>query len=135
MGSFADIDKDGDGVITYQEVKARAAEVFGREVADLVVESVMDVADLSGDGTISPIEMIVAQFVATDMLDHVATHEELCAMSDVASEVLGKRASNVDVKRVVNELHKVLDEDGSGNITREEAAKVLGEVKRHSLLI
>lgn len=94
----------------------------------------MGVADLDGNGTISPLEMMVVQFVATDILDHVATHEELVAMSYVVSEVLGKRPSHVDVKKVVKELHTVLDTDGSGNITREEAVRVLGEVKRRSLL-
>lgn len=135
MGSFGDIDTDDDGVITYLEVKARAAQVFGDCIADIVVESVMDVADLTGDGTISPIEMMVARFVATDMLDHVATHEELSTMSLVASEVLGKRPSHDDVNRVVHDLKNVLDSDGTGNITRDEAMRVLGEVKRRSLLI
>lgn len=65
----------------------------------------MGVADLDGNGTISPLEMMVVQFVATDILDHVATHEELVAMSYVVSEVLGKRPSHVDVKKVVKELH------------------------------
>jgi Ca2+-binding EF-hand superfamily protein len=135
MGSFADIDKDGDGIITRDEVKARAIEVFGVAVADLVVESVMGVADLNGNGTITPIEMMVVRFVATDILDHVATNEELCAMNAVAAQVLGKRPSHVDVKRVVSELHNILDEDGTGKITRDEAMRVLGEVRRRSLLI
>ena len=135
LGSFDDIDTDGDGVLTHEEVKSRAAEVFGQDIADLVMESVMSVADLSGDGTITPIEMMVARFVATDMLDHVATHEELQTMSLVAKEVLGNRASHDDLRRVVQELLKALDMDGTGNISREEAMKVLGTVKTQSLLV
>lgn len=135
MGSFADIDTDGDGVLTHEEVKDRAAQVFGDDIADLVMESVMSVADLSGDGTITPIEMMVARFVATDMMDHVATHDELQTMSLVASEVLGHRASHDDLKRVVQELLNALDMDGTGNISREEAMKVLGAVKEQSLLV
>jgi 2',3'-cyclic-nucleotide 2'-phosphodiesterase (5'-nucleotidase family)/Ca2+-binding EF-hand superfamily protein len=135
MGSFADIDRDGDGVLTHEEVKVRAAQVFGDDIADLVMESVMGVADLSRDGTITPIEMMVARFVATDMLDHVATHEELHTMSLVASEVLGKRASHEDLKRVVQELLNALDMDGTGTISREEAMKVLGAIKKQNLLV
>lgn len=37
MGSFADIDTSGDGVISREEVQKRAEEVFGDQIADLVV--------------------------------------------------------------------------------------------------
>jgi hypothetical protein len=129
MGSFANMSKDGDGIITRDEVKARAIGVSGVEVADLVVESVMGVADLNGNPTITPIETMVVRFVVTDILDHVATNEELCAMN------AGKRPSHVDVKRVVSQLHTILAEDGTGKITSDEAMSVLGEVRRINLLI
>jgi hypothetical protein len=48
---------------------------------------------------------------------------------------LGTRPSHDDVKRVVHDLKNVLDSDRTGNITRDEAMRVLGEVKRRSLLI
>ena len=61
--------------------------VIGEEVADLVVESIMNVADLHHTGTISPLDMMVVRFVATDMIDHVCTHQELGVMKTVVSEV------------------------------------------------
>jgi Ca2+-binding EF-hand superfamily protein len=135
MGSFETIDKDGDGILTRDEVRSRAMEIFGDDVADLVVDSVFGVADLNNTGVITPVDMAVVQFVASDMLDHIATGEELAAMRMVASEVLGKRPSHIDVRKVVGELKNVLDMDKDGKIRREEAMKAIGEVRRRSLLI
>ena len=129
------IDENGDGVLTREEVKTRAMEVFGTDIADLVVDSVFGVADLNQKGVITPVDMMVVQFVASDMLDHIATDDELCAMQKVASEVLGKRPSHIDVRNMVKNLKDVLDIDGSGNIDRQEAIKAIGEVKRRSLLV
>ena len=134
MGSFADIDTDGDAVLTREEVKARVVEVFGEEVADLAVDNIMSVADVLNTGTISPLEMMVVQFVATDMLDHVCTSEELGVMQKVALEVLGRRSSHADVKQVINDLRDILDISGDGKIHREDAMGVLGELKRRNLL-
>ena len=134
MGSFEQIDTDGDGILTRDEVKERAAVVFGEEVADLVVESIMNVADLHHTGTISPLDMMVVRFVATDMIGHVCTHQELGVMKTVVSEVMGYRPSHCEVKRVVTELRNVLDISGDGKIDRVEAMKAIGEVRKRSLL-
>jgi vacuolar-type H+-ATPase subunit E/Vma4 len=77
--------------------------------------------------------MMVVQFVASDMLDHIAKDEELGAMQKVASEVLGQRASHIDVRNMVKNLKDVLDIHGSGSIDRKEAMAMIGEVKRKSL--
>lgn len=135
LGSFDKIDANGDGVLTREEVKNRAIEVFGGEIADLVVDSVFSVADLNLTGVITPVDMMVVQFVASDMLDHIATNDELAAMQRVAAEVLDKRPSHIDVKKVVTELQNVLDIDRSGSIDRKEAMKAIGEVRRRSLLM
>ena len=47
-------------------------EIFGSNTADLVVDSVFGVADLNQKGVITPVDMMVMQFVASDMLDHIA---------------------------------------------------------------
>ena len=134
LGSFDTIDKDGDGVLTREEVRERSVSVFGEDVADLVVDNVFAVADLNAKGVITPLDMMVVQFVASDMLNHVADQEELSVMQKVASQVLGKRPSHFEVKTVVQNLKAVLDLDGDGKITRQEAMKVIGEVKRRSVL-
>jgi 2',3'-cyclic-nucleotide 2'-phosphodiesterase (5'-nucleotidase family) len=135
MGSFDTIDENGDGILTREEVKNRAMEVFGSDIADLVVDSVFGVADLNQKGVITPVDMMVMQFVASDMLDHIATDDELAAMQRVASEVLGKRPSHIEVKQMVKDLKDVIDIDGSGSIDRKEAIKAIGELKRRSLLM
>lgn len=59
LGSFSDIDKDGDGILSRRDIMTRAASVFGHEIADLVTESVLGVADLDGDDMLTPTDMMV----------------------------------------------------------------------------
>lgn len=63
LGSFQENDSDQDGALKRPEVKNRVTAIYGPEVADLVVDNIMAVADLNGDGTITPLEMMVVQFV------------------------------------------------------------------------
>jgi Ca2+-binding EF-hand superfamily protein len=135
LGSFEEIDRDGDGVLTRAEVKARAAHIYGTEVADLVVDNIMAVADMNGDGTITPLEMMIVQFVATDIIDHGCTKDELKAMNDVAAKVLGKDPSHEDVKIMVEKIRDAMDLTRDGKISREEVMKALGGLERAELLI
>ena len=54
---------------------------------------------------------------------------------NVASEVLGKRPSHIELKEMVKDLKDVLDIDGSGSIHQKAVIKVIGEVKRRSILM
>jgi hypothetical protein len=56
-------------------------------------------------------------------------------MPRVASKVLGKRPSHVEVKQMIKDWKDVLDIDGSGSIDQKEAIKAIGEVERRSLLM
>jgi hypothetical protein len=104
--------------------------VFGTAVADLVVDSVFSVADLEQKGFITPVDMAVVEFVASDMFDHIATDDELAAMQHVASKVLGgnSRPSCIEMRNLVKELKDVLDIDSSGTIDRREAIQAVGRV-------
>ena len=131
MGSFDDIDQNGDGLLSRDEVKQRAHEIFDDEVADMVVDNIMSVADIGNKGFISPLDMSIVQYVATDMLGHVNDKEELSVMSSVVSQVVGRRPSHADTRRVLQELTRIL---GKQKITGDKAMQVLGEVRRKSLL-
>jgi 2',3'-cyclic-nucleotide 2'-phosphodiesterase (5'-nucleotidase family) len=134
LGSFEEIDSDNDGVLSRAEVKARAAQIYGPQVADLVVDNIMSVADMNGDGFISPLEMMIVQFVATDIFDHVCTKDELKAMKDVAAKVLGKDPSHDDVKIMVEKIRDTMDTSKDGKISREEVMEALGGLERAELL-
>jgi 2',3'-cyclic-nucleotide 2'-phosphodiesterase (5'-nucleotidase family)/Ca2+-binding EF-hand superfamily protein len=135
MGSFDDIDTNGDGVLTHDEVRLRALEIFGDDVADLIVDNIFSVADGDRDGIITPLDMMVVQFIASDMINHVATEDELQSFQKVASEVLDKHPTHEQVRKTMEALKDVLDVDKNGKITREEAMKSIGEVRRRSLLM
>ena len=62
LGSFADLDKDQDGKITREDISNRCHAIFGPQIADLVVDNVLSVADLDGDGSVRPLEMMVAHY-------------------------------------------------------------------------
>jgi hypothetical protein len=66
-------------------------------------------------------------------MDHITTAD--AAMPRVASKVLGKRPSHVEVKQMIKDWKDVLDIDGSGSIDQKEAIKAIGEVERRSLLM
>lgn len=127
LGSFEEIDLDRDGVLTRDEVRARIVEIYGVNEADLVVDNIMSVADLNENGTITPLEMMVVQFVATDILDHICT-KELNTMKNIAAKVLGMHPSHDDVKQIVEQIRDAMDSTGDGKITRDEAMKALGEL-------
>lgn len=131
LGSFEDIDKNKDGVVCRRDVHKRVVEVYGDDaVADLVVNSIFSVADMNNDGTITPLEMMIVQFSATDLIDHVCTVKELTTMKQVASKVLGKDPSHDQVKRMVTKLRDSvdsLDDEIDGLIHREEVMKAVGD--------
>jgi len=135
LGSFDEIDENHDGILQYDEVKARVLELYGDEsVAELVLQNMFSVADMSGDATITPLEMMIVQFAATDLLDHVCTESELRTMKQVASQVLGKNPSHDDVRNMVERLRETIDLEGDGKIDRSEVMKVMGRLKQKQLL-
>ena len=134
LGLFGEIDKNSDGVLTRAEVKDRVVEIYGSDVAELVVDNIMGVGDMNGDGTITPLEMMIVQFVATDIIDHVCDEEELKTMKEVAARVLGKDPSHDSVKSMVEKIRDVMDTSRDGKFDREEVMKALGGLKTTDIL-
>jgi 5'-nucleotidase len=136
LGSFEEIDSNGDGVLTREDIKARVVQHFGdTSTADLVVDNVMAIADIHDTGAISPLDMMIVHFVATDMVHHVDDAAELSAMKATAAHVLGKDTEHEDVKKMVARIREKLDIDRNGKICRVKNMKALGELRRKSLLI
>jgi len=134
MGKFQEIDENGDGILSHDEVRARAKDVFGEAVADLVADNIFHIADINKKGYITPVDMMVIQYAAHDMKEHIGTEDEVAAMQEVAAHVLGKRASSIEVQGVMMEMAHVLDTDASGSIDREEVMKAAGKISRTSIL-
>jgi hypothetical protein len=100
-GLFEEIDSSGGGVLTREDIKARMVKHCGDAgIADLAVDNVMAIADIHGTGTISPLDMMIVHFVATDMVQHVDDEAELAAMKATAAHVLGKDTEHEDVKKM-----------------------------------
>lgn len=108
--------------------------MFGEAVADLVVDNIFHIADINKKGHITPVDMMVIQYAAHDMKEHIGTEDEVAAMQEVAAHVLGKRASSIEVQGVMMEMAHVLDTNASGSIDREEVMKAAGKISRTSIL-
>lgn len=93
------------------------------------------VADINKDGKIDPIEMLITRFVATDMLNHVYSSDELPTMTRLASEVLDLPPSHPDVVKIVAELKEKIDTRKNGRMTREEAIEALGVLRSRDILV
>ena len=89
---------------------------------------------MTGDGTITPLEMMIIRFAATDLVTHVCTNEEMQTMREVAAHVLGKHPSHEDVRRMVTQLFDTVDLEGDGKIDRSEVMKVVGCLTAQDLL-
>mmetsp|Transcript_27926 Transcript_27926/g.46196 ORF Transcript_27926/g.46196 Transcript_27926/m.46196 type:complete len:325 (+) Transcript_27926:3-977(+) len=135
IGSFDELDTDGDGFLSREEIREASLKIFGDDVADLVVDNVFSVADCDGDGKISIVDMMVVKFVAEDMHNHVATEEEIEALQKVAAETLGKHPTDAEVRRTMRILQDILDQENDGKITREGTMNAIGEVRRRSILM
>jgi Ca2+-binding EF-hand superfamily protein len=135
FGTFEDIDTDKDGYIVREEVREAARRIFGEDVADIVLDNVFSVADCDGDGKISPLDMMVVKFVAQDLHSHVCTEDEIEVLQTVAAETLGKHSTDEEVRKTLQILRDILDENNDGRITRQESMQAIGEVRRRSLLM
>jgi len=135
LGSFDSIDRNKDGELQKDEVRCCLVDMYGDEsVADLVLENMFSIADMTNSGTITPLEMMIVQFVATDIIDHVCSRKELKLMQEVASKVLGVNPSRDEVKLMVERIRDTMDLAGDKTIHRSEVMQALGSLKRRELL-
>lgn len=139
LGSFEDLDLDGDGLLTREEVKASVSKLFGDPtIADLVVDNVFAIADFDGNGVISPLEMIITSLVATDLVSpHCLDDERLLkAIEDTVANVLNEEdSSSVRVTKMVKRIKDKIYVDKGGVLKRTEHEKTLGKLRRRSLLL
>lgn len=131
FASFSEMDKDHDGVLTQDEVKAHLLTKFDGEVADLLLSNVMSVADSNGDDTISLMEMMGAILIAEDMAEDLSLMDEEDldrTLTGLAADVLG--VGSPEAKKMAAELRTKLDTDGDGQISNSEALAMFGDLER-----
>lgn len=109
FGRFEDVDTNGDGVLTIEEVRNKAMDVFGDDITDLVINSIFGIADMDKNGMITPVQMKVVQFVASHMRMCKPTAEEIQDMRNIAEDVLAKVSPYPDVNRTVQKLRHILE--------------------------
>lgn len=132
LGSFPQLDHDGNGVLTRAEVHAKVVEIYGDEVSHLVVDHIFHVADLSGRGVITPLDMTIVQYAAADMIKggRRPTRRESMVMREIASHVLEKSPSHRDVGALVDEIRATVDVNQDGSIQREEVWSAMRNLRK-----
>jgi 2',3'-cyclic-nucleotide 2'-phosphodiesterase (5'-nucleotidase family) len=134
LGSFADIDTDEDGRITRNDVSNRIQALCGEQIAELVVDNVMAVADPAGMGEIRPLEMMVVYLSATDLLDHISDEEESNALRQTVVQVTGYDAHDPRVEKLMERVRDVVDHSKDGFFQRNEIRQSTGKLRRQTLL-
>lgn len=159
LGTFDQLDVNGDGVITRDEVKQKYAQMFNlptrsedeeEEVTDLMVDNVWSVADMNGTGIISPLEVICVNFIAMDLVHPVTNAQEYHRiLKEIVAHVLNEPSHSSNVQIMMDRVHRKLrnwrlrnglsspeeEEDlefGGGGSRRQ--LKLLGDLRRQSLL-
>ena len=135
LGSFSELDADDDGCITRQDIADRCRAIFGPQIADLVVDNVLSVADLDGSGCIRPVEMMVVHYSATDLLHHITNKEEDKALRQTVLEVTGYSSNDPRVTSLMERVRQLVDKSRDGYLQRDELRQAVGSLKRQSLLV
>ena len=136
LGSFAEMDVSSRGYLTRDDVKKHCQQLYGHAF-DVMVENLMSVADvLDEKDIISPLEVMVVQYIASDLIEHASTEDQqVLLMKKTAAHVLGtKDLECEEVMRMVEMLRNILDKDKDGIIHRSESMQALGGLRRQSLL-
>jgi hypothetical protein len=95
MGRFEDIDLNRLGVISRDEIRQRLMELNDGRLendVDFIVDNLLITCDFNDDGAVSPIEMMVCQYISTDMLHHVATPAEVRTIYQYYNECFRREA-------------------------------------------
>lgn len=127
LGSFDELDRDQKGVLHRDDIKARFVKVYGLEVADMAVDSIFSVADLNGDGVITPLEMKIIRYFGMAMMSHDT--EELKVVKEAALQTFGKDASEKEVKEMVGVIRDKVGIAEDGKLSHEGIMKAMREFK------
>jgi hypothetical protein len=140
LGNFDELDIDGDGRLSKDEVKASVAKQFGNNVTDLVVDNVFSIADMDNTGFITPMEVIMVHLIASDMLEQSYITSEDGRLEEAMKETVARvlNESDPDCERVQNMVEQIKEEihvNPDGILRRLSHDRPLGELQRRSLLL
>ena len=125
LGRLHEIDTDGDGVISKDEVKAALQKKFGsNHVTYENVKAVYDAMDLDGDGKVTVPEVILLEIDADR--DGIVSKAEMKA---AMQRKFGSQVTEVTDENVQGVLD-AMDLDGDGTVTVSEAIDGIRKISK-----
>ena len=129
---FRAMDKNGDGVLTKEEIKKGYLEYFGREMSDEKIDQMFSSVDVDGNGSIDYSEFIVASLNERSLL----SNKKLKAAFKMFDKDGGGTISISEIKQAlsfgknINEkmiytIMKQVDDNGDCEISYNEFASMM----------
>eukprot|EP00658_Telonema_sp_P-2_P083332 TRINITY_DN899_c0_g1_i1.p1 TRINITY_DN899_c0_g1~~TRINITY_DN899_c0_g1_i1.p1 ORF type:complete len:165 (+),score=39.83 TRINITY_DN899_c0_g1_i1:454-948(+) len=116
MGAFDSLVELGEDEITRDQVHTRIKEMYGEDVADLVVDNALKVADTDGSGSVSREELLRVHLMNPMARKHMDAD---CNNSIERAELLALATTSVGESHsaeIVERLFNELDSDNSGSV-------------------
>ena len=129
---FQTLDKDGDGKLTYNELKNAFITYFGKSISEIKLQEIMEDSDGNADGVISYEEFLRAGVTKEKLLeernlklafDRFDTDKDGKLSKDEIKKVL--YASNFDY---INDLLREIDMNNDGFVSYEEFKYLMNSI-------
>lgn len=133
--TFKSLDKNGDGTLSLDEIKAGFEKLFGSVTGEVEVEKILEEVDIDGDGTISYEEFLNIVINKAKVINE--KNLQLCFESfdsnkdnKLSAEEIRKALGAKD-NEYVKELIGLIDENNNSEIDFEEFKALMNVLVKH----
>ncbi|CAD8170533.1 unnamed protein product [Paramecium octaurelia] len=136
MQAFKEMDQNGDGILTKEEILETYKKYMDDETACQEVQKIMDLVDMDGSGTIDYTEFIIASMDRKKAVQKEKLKEAFQIFDKDGNgfiseqeikEVLGPSITGIDEKYWMDMI-KEIDKNGDGQVSYEEFCEMMMKI-------